>query len=53
MRKRIEAGVDVFSPEAMLIDPDCGLRMQSRDAAFGKLKNMVAAAGMVRAGYTG
>ncbi|CVK32945.1 5-methyltetrahydropteroyltriglutamate-homocysteine methyltransferase [Methanoculleus bourgensis] len=53
IRKRIEAGVDVFSPEAMLIDPDCGLRMQSRDAAFGKLKNMVAAAGMVRAGYTG
>ncbi|MFY1643171.1 methionine synthase [Methanoculleus bourgensis] len=52
IRKRIEAGVDVFSPEAMLIDPDCGLRMQSRDAALGKLKNMVAAAGMVRAGYT-
>jgi len=52
IRKRIEAGVDVFSPEVMLIDPDCGLRMQSRDAALGKLKNMVAAAGMVRAGYT-
>ncbi|CCJ36279.1 5-methyltetrahydropteroyltriglutamate-homocysteine methyltransferase [Methanoculleus bourgensis MS2] len=52
IRKRIEAGVDVFSPEAMLIDPDCGLRMQSRDAALGKLKNMVAAAGMVRVGYT-
>ena len=53
IRKRIEAVVDVFSPEAMLIDPDCGLRMQSRDAALGKLKNMVAAAEMVRAGYTG
>ena len=53
IRKRIEAAVDVFSPEAMLIDPDCGLRMQSRDAALGKLKNMVAAAEMVRAGYTG
>ena len=52
IRKRIEAGVDVFSPEVMLIDPDCGLRMQSRDAALGKLKNMVAAAGMVRVGYT-
>ncbi len=53
IRKRIEAGVDVFSPEAMLIDPDCGLRMQSRDAAYGKLGNMVAATDMVRAGYTG
>ena len=47
----IEAGVDVFSAKAMLLDPDCGLRMQSREAASGKLKNMVAAAGEVRAGY--
>jgi 5-methyltetrahydropteroyltriglutamate--homocysteine methyltransferase len=53
IRKRIEAGVDVFSPEVMLIDPDCGLRMQARDVASGKLKNMVVAAGEVRAGYTG
>ena len=53
IRKRIEAAVDVFSPEAMLIDPDCGLRMQSHETAFGKLKNMVTAAGMVRTGYTG
>ncbi|WP_292520143.1 methionine synthase [Methanoculleus sp.] len=52
IQKRIEAGVDVFSPEMMLVDPDCGLRMQTRDAAFGKLKNMVAAAGLVRAEYT-
>jgi len=52
IRKRIEAGIDVFSPGAMLIDPDCGLRMQSREAASGKLKNMVAAAGLVRAEYT-
>ena len=52
IKKRIEAGIDVFSPDAMLIDPDCGLRMQSREAASGKLKNMVAAAGLVRAEYT-
>jgi 5-methyltetrahydropteroyltriglutamate--homocysteine methyltransferase len=52
IRKRIETGIDVFSPEAMLIDPDCGLRMQTRDAAFGKLKNMVVATGLVRAEYT-
>ncbi|MCE5339324.1 MAG: methionine synthase, partial [Methanomicrobiaceae archaeon] len=52
IRKRIEAGVDAFSPEAMIIDPDCGLRMRTRDEAFGKLKNMVAAAGEIRAEYT-
>ena len=51
IRKRIEAGIDVFSPGAMLIDPDCGLRMQARDAALGKLKNMVAATGEARAEY--
>lgn len=53
IKKRIEAGVEVFSPEALLIDPDCGLRMQSRDVALGKLKNMVVAAGEIRAEYTG
>lgn len=52
IRRRIEAAVEVFSPDAMLIDPDCGLRMQSREAASGKLKNMVVAAGLVRAEYT-
>jgi 5-methyltetrahydropteroyltriglutamate--homocysteine methyltransferase len=52
IRKRIEAGVDVFSPEAMLLDPDCGMRMRTRDEAFSKLKNLVAAADQVRAGYT-
>ena len=52
IKKRIEAGVDVFSPEAMLLDPDCGMRMRTRDEAFSKLKNLVAAADQVRAGYT-
>ena len=52
IKKRSEAGVDIFSPEAMLLDPDCGMRMRTRDEAFGKLKNMVAAAKLVRAEYT-
>ncbi|WP_292490326.1 methionine synthase [Methanoculleus sp. 10] len=51
IRKRIETGVDLFSPEAMLIDPDCGLRMRTREEAFSKLKNMNIAAGLVRAEY--
>jgi len=52
IKKRIEAGIDVLSPSAMLIDPDCGLRMRTRDEASGKLKNMVVAARQVRAEYT-
>jgi 5-methyltetrahydropteroyltriglutamate--homocysteine methyltransferase len=33
IRKRIEKGVEIFDPKIMLIDPDCGLRMRSREAA--------------------
>jgi 5-methyltetrahydropteroyltriglutamate--homocysteine methyltransferase len=52
IKKRIEAGIEVFSPETLIIDPDCGLRMQSHDAAFGKLKAMVAAARQLREEYS-
>ncbi|MDN7026123.1 methionine synthase [Methanoculleus sp. FWC-SCC1] len=50
--RRIETGIEVFGARAMLVDPDCGLRMQSRETASGKLKNMVAAAGELRPEYT-
>jgi 5-methyltetrahydropteroyltriglutamate--homocysteine methyltransferase len=46
---RIRKCLELFAPEQVLIDPDCGLRMQTRDAAFAKLTNMVAAAKTVRA----
>jgi 5-methyltetrahydropteroyltriglutamate--homocysteine methyltransferase len=52
IKKRIEAGIDVFSPEALIIDPDCGLRMQSHEVALGKLKAMVAAARQLREDYS-
>jgi len=48
IRKRIEKGVEVFGAKAMLVDPDCGLRMRSRESAFWKLKNMAEAAKEVR-----
>lgn len=48
IRNRIERGVAVFGPRAMLIDPDCGLRMRTRAAAFAKLRNMCEAAKEVR-----
>ncbi|HSA37586.1 MAG TPA: methionine synthase [Methanoregula sp.] len=44
IRKRIEKGVEIFDPKIMLIDPDCGLRMRSREAAYAKLKYMCDAA---------
>jgi 5-methyltetrahydropteroyltriglutamate--homocysteine methyltransferase len=48
IRSRIERGVAIFGPKTMLIDPDCGMRMRSRDVAFAKLKNMCEAAKEVR-----
>jgi 5-methyltetrahydropteroyltriglutamate--homocysteine methyltransferase len=48
IKKRIEKGIEIFDPRVMLIDPDCGMRMRSRQAAFAKLKNMVTAAKEVR-----
>jgi len=50
IKKRIEKGIEIFDPRIMLLDPDCGMRMRSRDAAFAKLKHMAEAAKMVRIG---
>jgi len=41
IRSRIETALSVFAPEQLLIDPDCGLRMLSRDVAYLKLARMV------------
>jgi 5-methyltetrahydropteroyltriglutamate--homocysteine methyltransferase len=48
IKRRIERGVAIFGPKTMLIDPDCGMRMRSRNAAFAKLVNMCEAAKEVR-----
>nr|WP_319377075.1 methionine synthase [uncultured Methanoregula sp.] len=48
IRKRIEKGVEYFDPKILLIDPDCGMRMRSRESAYWKLKNMCEAAKEVR-----
>jgi 5-methyltetrahydropteroyltriglutamate--homocysteine methyltransferase len=49
IRARVERGVELFGPERLFVDPDCGLRMRSRDAAFAKLSRMVEAVLAVRA----
>ncbi len=43
IRNLIQKGRDIIGEENMLIDPDCGMRMLSHQAAFSKLKNMVEA----------
>jgi 5-methyltetrahydropteroyltriglutamate--homocysteine methyltransferase len=48
IRKRIEKGVETFDPKILLIDPDCGLRMRTREAAYAKIKYMCDAAKEVR-----
>jgi 5-methyltetrahydropteroyltriglutamate--homocysteine methyltransferase len=39
----IKKGMELIGEENMLVDPDCGMRMRSRDAAFSKLKIMTEA----------
>lgn len=51
IKKRIERGIEAFDPEAMLIDPDCGMRMLTRDIAFKKLQQMVEACRQMRIEY--
>ena len=50
IKKRIDKGIEIFDPRIILLDPDCGMRMRSRDVAFAKLKHMAEAAKMVRIG---
>ena len=52
IKKRIQAGIEAFGPDQLLIDPDCGLRMLPREAAFQKLKAMVDATREARVEYT-
>lgn len=49
IEKRIRTCVEVFGEKNILIDPDCGLRMHTPEAAFAKLKNMCDAVKNVRA----
>ncbi|AEG17489.1 methionine synthase [Methanobacterium paludis] len=39
----IKMGIDLIGEENMIIDPDCGMRMLSRETAFAKLKTMTEA----------
>jgi 5-methyltetrahydropteroyltriglutamate--homocysteine methyltransferase len=45
---RIRRALEVVPPERIVVAPDCGMKYVPRATAFGKLKAMVAGAGMVR-----
>jgi 5-methyltetrahydropteroyltriglutamate--homocysteine methyltransferase len=48
IEKVVRRGVELFGPDRLLADPDCGLRMRQRDAAREKLSRMVEAVKNVR-----
>ncbi|MDD1715406.1 MAG: methionine synthase [Methanolinea sp.] len=48
IRSRIRHGIDLLGPDSLFIDPDCGLRMLSRESASLKLSRMSAATREVR-----
>jgi len=43
----INRGIDIFGEQICQLAPDCGLRLQSRDVAMNKLKNLVKAGEIV------
>jgi len=43
VEKTIRAGIEKIGKKNMWIDPDCGMRMRTRDAAYQKLASMVEA----------
>jgi 5-methyltetrahydropteroyltriglutamate--homocysteine methyltransferase len=43
IEKTIRQGIEKIGKKNMWIDPDCGMRMRKKDAAFQKLANMVEA----------
>jgi 5-methyltetrahydropteroyltriglutamate--homocysteine methyltransferase len=48
IESRIRQALDYFRPEQLWLNPDCGLQTLPRDAAIGKMRNLVEAAGRVR-----
>ena len=46
---RIRRALAYRTPEDIIVAPDCGMKYLPREAAFGKMKAMVAGAAIVRA----
>lgn len=48
VKRWIDMALDVFDPEKVWIDPDCGLKTRTRDESIDKLKVMVEAVNEVK-----
>jgi len=51
--ERIRRTLPYVPAERIVVAPDCGMKYLPRDVAFGKLRSMVQAAGIVRRELTG
>ena len=49
IKEGVRAALEVFPPEKLYLDPDCGLKTRLEEEAVGKLRNIVAAARELRA----
>ena len=49
IKRGIKQGLEIFPPERLYIDPDCGLKTRTEEEAIGKLRNMVQAVREVKA----
>ena len=49
IKKGVRAVLEVFSPEQVYLDPDCGLKTRLEDEAVDKLRNVVTAAREIKA----
>ena len=49
IKKGVRSVLEVFSPEQVYLDPDCGLKTRLEDEAVDKLRNLVTAAREIRA----
>jgi len=48
---RVKRALAYVEPANVILAPDCGMKYLARDVAAGKLRAMVAAAGILRAEY--
>jgi len=49
IKQNIKKGLQVVPPERLTVSPDCGVKLLPRDAAYGKMENMVKAAREIEA----
>ncbi|WP_435128876.1 methionine synthase [Halobaculum sp. D14] len=49
IKRNIEQGLKVVGPDKLTVSPDCGLKLLPREAAYGKMENLVQAAREVEA----